>query len=122
MDLEGCPLTQKQFIFQRDIPETSCICEVCENAEMMAKGMRKSKPSHPVNAHDIVERYSCDSDDPDCMKSICPTCQIISSFDASFQSSQSDEESIQSDADSDYVSYGAWVREDKKKKNYQECG
>ena len=46
----------KQFVYQRDIPETSCLCEVCENAAMMAKALRKEKSGHPTNAHDIVEK------------------------------------------------------------------
>lgn len=62
---------KKQFIFKRDIPDTSCLCEICENAEMMAKGLRKVYSSHAVNAHDIVEKYSCDSDDPQCMMDHC---------------------------------------------------
>ena len=28
---------KKQFIFQRDIPDTSCLCEICENATLMAQ-------------------------------------------------------------------------------------
>lgn len=30
---------KKQFIFQRDIPDTSCLCEVCENAAMYEEHM-----------------------------------------------------------------------------------
>ena len=34
---------KKQFIFQRDIPDTSCLCEICENATLMAKAIPKEK-------------------------------------------------------------------------------
>ena len=32
---------KKQFIFQRGISDTSCLCEICENATLMAKAIRK---------------------------------------------------------------------------------
>ena len=32
---------KKQIILQKDIPETSCLCEICENASLMAKAVRK---------------------------------------------------------------------------------
>ena len=54
----------KKFVYQRDIPETSCLYEVCENAAMMTKALRKEKSGHPTNAHYIVGKYSCDSNDP----------------------------------------------------------
>ena len=110
---------KKQFVYQRDIPDTSCLCEVCENAAMMAKAIRKQKSGHPTNAHDIVEKYSCDSDDPKCMKNICETCQpakIIQSWDADSPSSLSETDASESsdDDESDYISFTMWIREDKK--------
>ena len=39
---------KKQFVFQRDIPDTSCLCEICEKATLMAKAIRKEK-KNPSN-------------------------------------------------------------------------
>ena len=70
---------KKQFVYQRDIPDTSCLCKVCENVAMMSEAFLKQKSDHPTNAH-IVEKYSHDSDDPKCLKNICETCQPAKSF------------------------------------------
>ena len=61
---------KKQIILQKDIPETSCLCEICENASLMAKAARKRKNAHPTNAHDIVKRYSCDSKKISCITNV----------------------------------------------------
>ena len=45
---------KKQFAYQRDIPDISCLYEVWKNAAMMAKAIRKQKSVHPTNAHNIV--------------------------------------------------------------------
>ena len=47
---------KKQFVFQRDIPDTSCLHEICENATLMAKAIRKEKKSHPTTPHDLAEK------------------------------------------------------------------
>ena len=61
--------SHKQYIFNRDIPHSSCLCEVCENACLLAKGINKSLGvTLPTNPHELVERYSCDSSNA-CMNS-----------------------------------------------------
>ena len=45
-----------QLIFNRDIPHGSCLCEICENACLLAKGINKSKKtSLETNPHDLVK-------------------------------------------------------------------
>ena len=39
---------KKQITLQKDIPETSCLCEICENVSLMAKAVRKRKNAHPT--------------------------------------------------------------------------
>ena len=76
---------KKQFVYQRDIPDTSYLCEACENAVMMAKVIRKKKILSSDKSDDIVEKHLRDSDDPKCMKNICETSQpakISQSWDA----------------------------------------
>ena len=66
---------KKQIILQKDIPETSCLCEICENASLMAKAVSKRRNAHPTNAHDIVERYSCDCKNISCITNDCAECK-----------------------------------------------
>ena len=37
---------KKQFVYKPDIPDTSCLCEACDNEAMMAKAIRKQKSGH----------------------------------------------------------------------------
>ena len=69
--------THKQFIYNKDIPHTSCLCDTCENTVLLAKGLNKRLPSSsrlPENPHDIVEKYSCSSDNKQCMSNNCEKC------------------------------------------------
>ena len=69
----GC-LALKPFInYNRDIPQSSCLCEVCENVCLLAKGINKScKLNLAVNPHDLVESFSCTSTSKACMQGDCP--------------------------------------------------
>ena len=50
----------KEYIFNRDIPQWSCLCEVCENVSLLTNGINKLLPSKvPTTLHDIVEEFSC---------------------------------------------------------------
>ena len=112
--------SKKQFIYQRDIPDTSCLCEVCENSAMMAKAIKKWKKDHPTNAHDIIETYSCDSNDPKCMNNVCETCQPSKVYGSWHVESSSSNES-ETDDTPDSVSFTMWSREDKKIKKITKC-
>ena len=104
---------KKQIILQKDIPET-CFCEICENASLMAKAVRKRKNAHPTNAHDIVERYPCDSKNISCITNDCAECKpekILESWDASSDESESNSDS---DEEVDTITFSTWTREDKK--------
>ena len=69
----------KEYVFNRDIPHATCLCEICENAVYFMKGLNnwlpKSSEQLPTNPHDIVERFSCDSTSEDCMNSKCADCK-----------------------------------------------
>ena len=43
---------KKQFIFQRDIPDTSCLCEICGNTTLMAKAIGKEKKA--IQQHHMI--------------------------------------------------------------------
>ena len=49
---------KKQFIFQWDIPDTSCLCEICENPTLMVKAKRKEKKAIQQH-HMISSRNTC---------------------------------------------------------------
>ena len=69
--------THKQFIYNKDTPHTSCLCDTCENTVLFAKGLNKRLPSSsrlPENPHDIVEKYSCSSDNKQCMSNNYKNC------------------------------------------------
>ncbi|XP_066916722.1 uncharacterized protein [Clytia hemisphaerica] len=66
----------KQYVWNRDIAESSCLCEVCENACLLAKGVNKSlKLKLPTNPHDLVEKYSCGRES-NCMNNQCKNCDV----------------------------------------------
>ena len=69
----------KEYVFNRDIPQWSCLCELCENVTLLATGVNKVlKDKLPTSPHDIVEKFSCSST-RHCMYDAC--CEICSSID-----------------------------------------
>ena len=87
---------------------------------MMA--IRKQKSGHPTNAHNIIEKYWCNSDGPKCKKNICENCQpakIIQLLDADLLSllSEIDASESSDDNESHEIYFTMWIREDKKIKN-----
>ena len=61
----------KDVTNKSDIPHSSCLSEVCENASLLAKGINSNlKPT----THNLVEKHTCDSSSKDCMLGNCPTC------------------------------------------------
>ena len=60
--------SHKQFLYNKNIPHTSCLCDTCENIILLTKGLNNYKrltasARLPETPHDIVEKYSCSSDD-----------------------------------------------------------
>ena len=67
----------KEYIYNRKIPHNTCLCEICENASLLAKGIKSScKKVIPDDPHSIVETYVCVSDDRECMLSDCEGCSM----------------------------------------------
>ena len=65
----------KYYIFNKQIPHTAehtaCLCEICENAVLLAEGINRSVKHGirvPSNPHDIVEEYCCESGRSECMQ------------------------------------------------------
>ena len=76
----------KEYIFNKNIPHNSCLCEVCENASLLRKGLKRAITNGkevPTNPHAIVKLYSC-AGDKGCMMSECKRCKnrnlVVSDF------------------------------------------
>ena len=62
-------------MFNKDIPQASCICEICKNLILLAKSMCPIlNLLIQTNIHILVESYSCDSSSKSCMYSACDKC------------------------------------------------
>ena len=69
--------SHKYYVYNTDIPHVSCLCEICENSSLLVRGMNKQKKfkeNLPNNPDDLVERFSCNSDDAECMLEKCISC------------------------------------------------
>ena len=67
--------SQKQYIFNKKIPQTSFLYEICENVVLLSKGIHSSLEFElPSNAHSIVEKYSCNSHSKASMMGECEDC------------------------------------------------
>jgi len=105
----------KQFVYNQDIPQGSCLCEVCENACLLAKGINLcAKLDLPTNPHDIVEENCCDSTNDDCMLGSCENCSIPKKFSKIDDDASTDTDSSDGEIDGDQVSYCKWARVEKK--------
>ena len=54
----------KQYIYNKNIPHATSLCQICENAVFFMQGLNKSLPKElnlPSNPHDIVEKFLRDS-------------------------------------------------------------
>lgn len=107
--------TQKQLILQKDIPDTSCLCEVCENTCLMAKALKRYKKGHPTDAHHIMEKYCCDSSQEACINGVCKECDVMQILNTWESDSSSDSSSSEAESEKEnHLSYDCWIRQDKK--------
>ena len=59
-------------MFNKDILQASCLCEICENLIFLAKSMSpKLNLLIQTNTHSLAEAYSCDSSSKSYMYSTC---------------------------------------------------
>ena len=95
----------KEVAYDSDIQHSSCLCEVCKNASLLAKRINSSLKSSDIlllTAHDLVETQACDLSSRDCILGNCPECLkpwlSLSNFKA----------------DVDVISFLQWQRLEKK--------
>ena len=67
----------KEYVFNRDIPQWSSLCELCENVSLLATGVNKVlKDKLPTSPHDIV-KFSCSSSRHSMYDTCCEICSSI---------------------------------------------
>ena len=71
----------RNTFYQQDIPEVSCLCDKCENIELLATGIRKAVPSLlellPTTDRAIVQAFVCSTEDNNCAHCLCSKCPSI---------------------------------------------
>ena len=57
-------------MYTTDIPQSPCLCEICQNVCFIAKALNKKIKSYnivPTDPHSLAEKYTCDSSARTCM-------------------------------------------------------
>ena len=115
----------KQCIFNRKIPQWSCLYEICENAIFLANGLNKKlfpECRLPVTIYELVGKFSC-TDDENCMTGKCDKCSSTKltsdDFNATSDSdltSPDDASDVEEECGSEgEISYYEWARYDNNK-------
>ena len=65
-----------EFIYNKDIPQSSCLCEACENALFVAKSIGTFKNDVSNNPHDLIQTYLCSSASRECMYGEFKVCSV----------------------------------------------
>ena len=65
-----------EFVNNKDITQSSCLCEICDDAVYIAKAMVNVYKDVPINLHDLVEFCSWDSSNQSCMEDDCSACSV----------------------------------------------
>ena len=80
----------------------------------MAQAIRKMKHGHPINPHDIVERYTCDKNSVPCITNECINCtsqKVFDSWDMISDDSEASESNGDDSDNNDFVTFSMWTRE-----------
>lgn len=107
----------KEYAFNKNIPHGFCLCEICENATLLAKALNKVLENPiPSNPHDLVEKFACNLSLKKCASSQCEQC---STFDFGPRKSDSHSESSSSsssekDSADDDIQYFCWTTIEKR--------
>ena len=104
--------SRKEMVYLKDIPETSYLCEICENTALMAKSLSKLNKHHPKDPQTFDEACSCDFDNLDCMMGDFKKCTVKDSrplFDEIADSRKSECE--ENESNTDKIDYKQWIRE-----------
>ena len=70
--------SQKEYIYNTDIPHTSDLYKICDNPSLLMTGLNKQKKFKEklvINPYDLNERFSCNLDEAKCMPEKCISCK-----------------------------------------------
>lgn len=111
----------KEYKWNRDLPHESCTCEVCENTRLLTtainRKIRVADNKLPTSAKEIVEQFSCDRQNAECMSGTCPDCPTVHLPDEAFKFNQAENEgdgdghdsTSDTDADIPDITYYKWM-------------
>ena len=101
----------KEYCYNQSIPHGSCLCEICENCLLFAKGLNtRLLCPLPTNPHELIERFSCNLQEIDCVMDRCPTCCVA---EIELQIQPSDSSDSANENESEQVIYFTWKKVDK---------
>ena len=105
----------KEYVFHKNIPHYTCLCEDCENTVLLARRLAHACKSRqvPSNPHSIAEFYSC-NDSNACMMNLCDVCckYGLTKEDFTKQSSLSDLDDASSDNFDSCILFYQWKKND----------
>ena len=102
----------KEHCYNQNIPHGSCLCEICENCVLVAKGFntRLLYPL-PTNPYELIERFSWNLQEIDCIMDRCPTCCVA---EIELQIQPSDSSDSPDENEDEQVVYFTWKKVDKR--------
>ena len=62
--------SNREYVYNKDIPQSSCLCEICKNVCFVAKALNKKIRSCNMvstDPHSLAEKYTCNSSSRTCM-------------------------------------------------------
>ena len=70
--------SQSQLVYNKDISQYSCLCEICENVVFTFKSLWRNEQVLPNNPNYLVQQFSCNSSSRTCMYDyICAVCESL---------------------------------------------
>ena len=105
----------KEYAFNKNIPHGSCLCEICENTTLLAKGLNKVlENSIPSNPHDLVEKFACNLSLKQCALSQCEQCSTFDFVPRKSDSHSESSSSSEKDSADDDIQYFCWTTIEKR--------
>ena len=97
-----------EYCYNQNIPHGSCLCEICENCALLAKGLNtRLLCTLPANPHELIERFSCNLKEINCVIDRCPTCCVA---EIELQIQPSDSSDSADENESEQVIYFTWKK------------
>ena len=101
----------KEYGYNRNIPHFTCLCEICEDATLLAKGIARACKTKKIatDPRTIVDNNSCDTNSTMCMQGQCNKCSSTDLNPSDFTNSDAESDSDES-MESINVQYMKWVK------------